>query len=229
MPYKSFVLTCFTLVIISHFSGCSKKDNTPQPVAGFTFSAAYNNNTHAPATISFTNTSTDAYDYLWDFGDGTTSTATSTSHKYTTAGNYTVKLKSSASGESNTISKTVNILPAYTQAKVSKFTLVSTSQSFPFNGFFRVTDGSGTQVYKSPVLTFNGPSYYTPPSPPSMSNLSGTYNIEIWKYGTVTDAKLNFTPVLLYLMNTGTSTSSSYPTNPPSATGSGLDYNLTWE
>jgi len=44
-------------------------------------------------TTQFTNNSTSASSYLWDFGDGTTSTAASPSHTYATSGTYTVKLK----------------------------------------------------------------------------------------------------------------------------------------
>lgn len=45
-----------------------------------------------PATVNFTNTTTAATSYAWDFGDGATSTATNPSHTYTAAGTYTVKL-----------------------------------------------------------------------------------------------------------------------------------------
>ncbi|MBX2927480.1 MAG: PKD domain-containing protein [Saprospiraceae bacterium] len=44
------------------------------------------------ATVEFTNTSTDAFAYVWDFGDGTGSTETSPVHTYTTAGSYIVTL-----------------------------------------------------------------------------------------------------------------------------------------
>ena len=43
-------------------------------------------------TVAFTNESSNASSYIWDFGDGNTATATSPSHTYTTAGNYIVKL-----------------------------------------------------------------------------------------------------------------------------------------
>jgi PKD repeat protein len=46
------------------------------------------------ATVQFTNTSTNAFGYLWNFGDGTTSTEVSPSHVYTMPGIYTVTLSS---------------------------------------------------------------------------------------------------------------------------------------
>jgi len=45
-----------------------------------------------PAVISFKNSSSNGINYLWDFGDGTSSTAFEPNHTYTNYGDYTVKL-----------------------------------------------------------------------------------------------------------------------------------------
>jgi gliding motility-associated-like protein len=46
-----------------------------------------------PFTVTFTNGSTNATNYLWDFGDGSaTTTSVSPSHTYTIAGTFTIKL-----------------------------------------------------------------------------------------------------------------------------------------
>ncbi len=45
-----------------------------------------------PATVTFTNTSTNALTYLWDFGDGNTSTDENPVNVYTVLGDYTVTL-----------------------------------------------------------------------------------------------------------------------------------------
>ena len=58
------------------------------PSAGF--SESVNGN-----TVDFTNQSTNATSYLWDFGDGTTSTETDPSYTYATDGQYTVVLTAS--------------------------------------------------------------------------------------------------------------------------------------
>ncbi|MEZ4943319.1 MAG: peptidylprolyl isomerase [Saprospiraceae bacterium] len=47
----------------------------------------------APAKITFTNNSTNAESYEWDFGDGGKSTEASPTHRYMHSGNYTVVLK----------------------------------------------------------------------------------------------------------------------------------------
>ncbi|PHN05551.1 Ig-like domain-containing protein [Flavilitoribacter nigricans] len=46
------------------------------------------------ATVIFNNTSTGAFGFIWDFGDGTTSTEVSPTHVYSEAGTYTVQLTS---------------------------------------------------------------------------------------------------------------------------------------
>lgn len=60
--------------------------------------------------ISFTNTSLNATEYEWDFGDGNMSIETNPTHEYDEAGNYTVKLVASNNGLENSIEKTVKIV-----------------------------------------------------------------------------------------------------------------------
>ena len=50
--------------------------------------------------MSFTDSSTgDVTSWLWNFGDGATSTAQNPSHQYTAAGQYTVALTVTGSGD----------------------------------------------------------------------------------------------------------------------------------
>jgi Zn-dependent metalloprotease len=56
------------------------------------FAADITANCEAPATINFSNLSTNGASFVWDFGDGSTSTATNPSHTYAAVGNYTVSL-----------------------------------------------------------------------------------------------------------------------------------------
>ncbi|MFH0865663.1 MAG: PKD domain-containing protein, partial [Bacteroidota bacterium] len=66
------------------------------PSAGFTFSVN-------GGTVTFTNTSSVATTYLWDFGDGGSSTLQNPSHTYITGGSYPVTLIASNSCESDTV------------------------------------------------------------------------------------------------------------------------------
>jgi gliding motility-associated-like protein len=60
------------------------------PTANFTMDAF--ESCSAPFTVSFTNTSTGASNYLWDFGDGNTSTDANPTHTYTSEGDFSVSL-----------------------------------------------------------------------------------------------------------------------------------------
>jgi len=70
------------------------------PVANF---AAGPTNGMSPLTVSFTNLSTRATNYSWNFGDGHLSTATNAINTYSNAGSYTVTLKAVGLGGTNTL------------------------------------------------------------------------------------------------------------------------------
>ena len=69
------------------------------PTAGFSYEPA---EVTAYQEISFTNTSSDADTYSWDFGDESTSTDMDPTHVYTAAGTYTVKLVATNADGENT-------------------------------------------------------------------------------------------------------------------------------
>ncbi|WP_111706996.1 PKD domain-containing protein [Lutibacter citreus] len=58
--------------------------------------------------VTFTNTSTNATSYFWDFGDSNTSTAKNPTHTYSTTGTYFVKLTSTNSFGTN--EKTISVI-----------------------------------------------------------------------------------------------------------------------
>jgi PKD repeat protein len=57
--------------------------NKTKPVANFSFDGTAKN---APVSIQFNNTSTDAVEYSWDFGDGGSSTEENPKHQFKNAG-----------------------------------------------------------------------------------------------------------------------------------------------
>ena len=92
--------------------GCSKSttDSKPAPVASFTWKTS---NTTAPSTVVFTNTSTNASSYIWDFGDGTTSTVISPTHIYNTVGTFTATLTATNSSGSSSAYDNINTVSPY--------------------------------------------------------------------------------------------------------------------
>ncbi len=77
------------------------------PIANFTFSG---DNNPAPCLVTFTNYSTNATSYSWNFGDGVTASAQNPQHTFTAGGNYLVQLTATGPGGINSSTKSVNIL-----------------------------------------------------------------------------------------------------------------------
>ena len=80
------------------------------PVAGFTSSPAA---VRITESVFFTDTSSGAATYAWDFGDSTTDTVASPSHAYAAPGDYLATLTVTNSiGESDSFSATITVDPA---------------------------------------------------------------------------------------------------------------------
>ena len=122
-----------SLVIGSIYVGCHDTlvrpayINVLQPHAGF-FSTDLQ--ACAPSIVNFTDQSNDADQYLWDFGDGTTSSNANPTHIYNVPGTYTVSLiATSSAGCSDTITR-----PDYIQVlgPITHFTSSATEGCSPF-------------------------------------------------------------------------------------------------
>ncbi|MCO6489552.1 MAG: PKD domain-containing protein [Phaeodactylibacter sp.] len=74
-------------VTLVHYDKPGDEPALPDPLPQVGFTADING-----LTVTFTNTSTYASSYSWDFGDGNTSTQENPTHTYASAGIYTVKL-----------------------------------------------------------------------------------------------------------------------------------------
>ncbi|MDW3177834.1 MAG: protein kinase [Acidimicrobiia bacterium] len=81
------------------------------PVACFT---ANHTTVDVGDSVWFSNCSTDATTYEWDFGDGGSSTHTSPSHTFTSHGSYTVRLTANGEGGSNSTTRTITVQAVHT-------------------------------------------------------------------------------------------------------------------
>ncbi|MEL6677013.1 MAG: PKD domain-containing protein, partial [Bacteroidota bacterium] len=127
----------------------SLPDLTP-PEAAFSFSQGDANYLE----LTFSNESISATDYVWDFGDGSSSTEKNPVHAYTEDGNYTVSLTASDKlGVSNTYSENFDLIKP-----VVVFTPVILNPGFDEEGSDSYRDnwrngdlGGVIQITSSPV------------------------------------------------------------------------------
>ena len=143
----------------------------PLPViAGFT---ANPTSGVAPLFVSFSNLSTDASSYSWDFGDGNTSTASNPANTYSNAGNYAVSLTATGAGGTNSLVRTNYIVVTNPPPSVIvDFTANSTSGVAPLSvSFTNLSSGAtdyswnfgdgNTGTAANPINTYTNPGSYT--------------------------------------------------------------------
>jgi PKD repeat protein len=137
----------------------------PAPIATFTPNIAYN-------TVSFTNGTSNAVNYLWDFGNGQTSTATNPTFTYPTQGNYMVSLKAFNSCDTSTYTLLVkiNALPK------AGFTASTNDYCSPAN--VRFTNASSNNVVGYKWLFPGGtPATSTDVNPSVVYQTAGVYDV----------------------------------------------------
>jgi len=125
---------------------------TFNPTAAFSASPL---NGCAPLTVTFTNTSTGANSYHWNFGDGNTDTVLNPTHTYTTAGSDTVTLIVYGSGGcggngTDTVQQIINIVTAPT-VNLGNDTSICPGQNVTFNAgnpgaTYQWSTGANTQT-----------------------------------------------------------------------------------
>jgi len=146
------------------------------PVADFTATPTTGN---APLTVQFTDNSTnDPTNWLWDFGDGSTSTQQNPAHTYTDPGTYTVTLTVSNAAGSDTAIKVGYIVveaPPQPSPPTADFSASPTSGTAPLTVSFTdkstgdVTlwewdfDGDGVvdSTERNPTFTYTAAGTYT--------------------------------------------------------------------
>jgi PKD repeat protein len=141
---KNKIIIAISVFTLLFANSCKKESAKLAPIAGFSYTGA---NSPAPSSVSFSNNSTNATSYTWDFGDNGSSTEANPQHLFTSAGVYTVKLTAVGDGGSNSISKTVNIGAALTKVKITKITVVAIPFLKPGGTAGWDSDGTGPDIY----------------------------------------------------------------------------------
>ncbi len=112
--------------------------------------------------VNFTNTSSNAITYLWDFGDNTTTTSTNPTHNFTTAGIYWVNLTATNGGCSKTYT---SASPIIVNKAVANFSFTHTGPCVPLTVAYNDLSvspvswlwnfgGGQTSTLQNPVHTF---------------------------------------------------------------------------
>ena len=154
----------------------------------------------APLTVVFTDGSTGATSWSWDFGDGGTSAVQNPSHTYSAAGTYTVVLTVTNSCGSDTYTATDYITVTCTPPTAA-FTGAPTSGDYPLTVAF--TDGSsgasswswnfgdgGTSTAQNPSHTYTAEGVYTVAL--TVTNACGSDTRTETNYITVTEPSTDY-------------------------------------
>jgi PKD repeat protein len=137
------------------------------PVAGFS-------STSNGAVVSFTNSSTNATSYSWDFGDNSGSSEANPVHTYAADGVYTVVLSATNSCGTVTTTQTVTV----TTAPSANFTAGNTSGCGPLQVIFENTSSENATSW---FWTFEGgePATSTDENPTVIYLNPGTYDVTL--------------------------------------------------
>jgi len=163
------------------------------PTANFTASPTSG---AAPLPVTFSNSSTNAVSYSWNFGDGTTDTGQNPSHTYANAGTYTVTLTATGSSGTTPSTKTQTItvsaasastgglVAAYNFNETSGTTVVDASGNGN-NGIISGTTRTASGKFGS-ALSFDGISNWVTVNDSASLDPTNGMTLEAWVYPTAT-------------------------------------------
>lgn len=140
---------------------------SPNPTAAFSVSDSSCSND----SVKFINTSSNATNFVWSFGDSTSSSATNPVHLYADTLNYSVVMIAVNNSCTDTISKTITIVPA----PVAVFTVPSSTICKGDTVLFSNTS-SNSSTY---LWNFGNSSTSTAMSPSFIYNDTGIYSVSL--------------------------------------------------
>lgn len=191
MKKLSLLKTIIILItILIYISSCKKDETIPAPVANYTFTG---DNNFAPCKVIFTNTTTNATSYIWDFGDGATSTEQSPNHIYANGGTFNITLTAkNSAGIQNLINKTVTIKNVPTKLKIKSIILSAmpfiNSSGLEWDGssgpdlYLQITDNNNTSFFRTSTVNdisqSSLPMTFTSGFPVTLTNFTFQYMID---------------------------------------------------
>lgn len=170
--------TAIKEITIGDGSGGGTVNTDPNaPVANFEYSP---NDCTAPCLVSFTNTSTNADTYLWNFGDEEISTAANPQHSYTVDATYLVTLiAKKGTVESPPKTKWIKIGDVVSTPPVAQFNSSTTSCEAPCNVTFTNNSTNATEF----SWTFGDGQSSNATSPSHTFTTADTYNVVLTATG----------------------------------------------
>ena len=188
----AFLATTILAALIP--AGCGKV-NSPKIAPTADFSASPLTGDY-PLDVQFTNTSSTAGAALtsvsWDFGDNTTSTAANVSHRYATAGTYTVSLTVATPNGSDTRTKAdyIVVTNGLGAPPSAAFSGSPTSGTVPLTVNFTDSSSPGDSVITGWKWHFGDGDSSIVQNPPHVYSATGTYTVSLSvKTGVATDTE----------------------------------------
>lgn len=162
----------FQLVISSNCFPSIQSEPIPlslQPNPSALFDFTINGN-----IVNFTNASTNATDYFWDFGDGQTSDAENPDHTFVQSGDYTVTLIAINDCDSSTFSQNVNL----NVQPSADFNATTRQGCQPLSVTFENTSSANASSFIW-ILPGAVPNFSTQKNPTVTYNTGGTYGVTL--------------------------------------------------
>lgn len=174
-------LSILGLAILVLMACSGKNEPSQQSSVNFTYQQT------APFTYSFTNQSKGMTSYKWDFGDGAYATTKDATHKYESAGTYTVTLTGAANGQKYSCNKKITVKkPAICIAGCKLYKIPYENKYYKIkcedDDWFTVSWGFTTQY--TPLLDKSDLPYTINFSPLEMTNLDGDNYYTFYVYYT---------------------------------------------
>lgn len=179
-PIKIFSIPAtYTVTLYSTYNYCTdsftkKVKVLSRPVANFSANNTFKCQPDLP--VNFTNQSTNAVSWLWNFGDGSTSTSSNPSHTYTNYGSFDVQLiVTNASGCTDTLTK-----KAYIQIirPVISFPMLPVEGCIPYT-INPVATISTLDAVTSYLWDFGNGATSASPTPSYTYTTQGTYTVTL--------------------------------------------------